>query len=766
MASVHDEKAPAGRLVLLGSLLILAVISAAGFARVFQGRTAAGRLILAAAVSVLLAGALERRHILLAAIVSAAGLAVAIGILVFPETVKFGLPTPTTLRSVQAALRAVGHTAQVQVAPALPLDPLMLAALTAVWTAAFASHALAARARSPFLAILPLAALLAFAGVLVEDGARPVYTVVFLAASLALLFADGFRRVGHWGPITIWHSRSRFGLGAASTSRAARRVAMACLGVAAFTPWILPGLHAQGLLDVHGRNAESFVSINPIVDIRPALVDNKPIELFRVASPRPAYWRFLSLDEFNGRLWKSSNLDAGAGPLIATGPLTPNAAEPVGLLAPDVTHLHQRFDLERLTQPWLPAAFDPVGVAVRGSVVRYEPEGQVLVAPSGSYHGYSYDVDSELVVPKPDELDALSVPVGPDTQRYTELPSGLPPQIAAIAHRWTDNQPTMYRKVLAIQDRLLRFRYDIRVPAGHSSNEILHFLTVAKAGYCEQFAGSMAVLLRALGIPARVALGFTPGTFDAARGQWVVTSQNAHAWVEVLFPRFGWLPFEPTPTRSNPVAVPYTAFTATPLGGQQGCEVPGQCGRGGRSTRGTQLEPGINNRPRVGHDEGIPASSGGGTFAVPGEASPSYRGRVLLALLGLALLFALCIPLVKAARRRMTLRGARDPRGRVLASFQILTEQAADLRLGRRPNETPDEYRARLSRAVPSLDGPLAMLTRLTTEAAYSDRGFSQGQAEEASRSARSVIREIRGTVGTAVRLLGLFRIERYSLAR
>jgi hypothetical protein len=58
------------------------------------------------------------------------------------------------------------------------------------------------------------------------------------------------------------------------------------------------------------------------------------------------------------------------------------------------------------------------------------------------------------------------------------------------------------------------------------------------------------------------------------------------------------------------------------------------------------------------------------------------------------------------------------------------------------------------------------MLTRLTTEAAYSDRGFSQGQAEEASRSARSVIREIRGTVGTAVRLLGLFRIERYSLAR
>ena len=125
--------------------------------------------------------------------------------------------------------------------------------------------------------------------------------------------------------------------------------------------------------------------------------------------------------------------------------------------------MHQRFDLERLTQPWLPTAFNPVAISVRGSVVRYDPEGQFLVAPSGTYKGYSYEVDSELVVPSPQDLNLAVAPTGPTVARYTALPSTMPPQIAAIAHRWTDNQPTMYLKVLAIQNRLLRFRYDIRV---------------------------------------------------------------------------------------------------------------------------------------------------------------------------------------------------------------------------------------------------------------------------------------------------------------
>ena len=72
-----------------------------------------------------------------------------------------------------------------------------------------------------------------------------------------------------------------------------------------------------------------------------------------------------------------------------------------------------------------------------------------------------------------------------------------------------------------------------------------------RQGYCQHYAGAMAVMLRLLGIPARVAAGFTSGKYDKGEKEWVVTDHNAHTWVEVWFPRFGWLPFDPTPGRGQ-----------------------------------------------------------------------------------------------------------------------------------------------------------------------------------------------------------------------
>src|SRR5207244_12413163 len=104
----------------------------------------------------------------------------------------------------------------------------MLASITGVWTAAFSSHALAARARSPFLAIAPPGALLAFTSLVMGDGARPPYVLPFLASTLAVLFADGMWRVGERWPGVVLHGRSSV-LGAEVTTRGARRVVLACL---------------------------------------------------------------------------------------------------------------------------------------------------------------------------------------------------------------------------------------------------------------------------------------------------------------------------------------------------------------------------------------------------------------------------------------------------------------------------------------------------------------------------------------------------------
>ena len=115
---------------------------------------------------------------------------------------------------------------------------------------------------------------------------------------------------------------------------------------------------------------------------------------------------------------------------------------------------------------------------------------------------------------------------------------------------------TPYEAAITLQDWFRsEFDYSLEVQAGHSNSAIEGFLR-DRVGYCEQFAGTYAAMMRTLGIPARVAVGFTPGNFNGER--YSVLGKNAHAWPEVWFDELGWVPFEPTPGRGAPGAENYT----------------------------------------------------------------------------------------------------------------------------------------------------------------------------------------------------------------
>jgi transglutaminase-like putative cysteine protease len=762
--SNSTPRAPSTRLLLLGAILSLAVVSAAAFGRVFIGPRPAMRLGLAAGISVLLAGLLERRNILLSTLVSAAGLAVAVGLLVFPETTKYALPTMRTLRAMRHAWAAVGRTADAEIAPALPLDPLFLAALTAVWTAAFSCHALAARARSPLLALLPPAALLAFGNKVLDDGARPLYVAVFLIAALAILFADSLRRVGQWGPISMWHGRYGLRTGRATTSRGARRVAAACLALALFAPGLLPGFRDEGLVDLHTGGVAGHISIDPLVDLRPALLSSSNVELFTVVSNRASYWRFITLDTFTGRLWTSSDLDGSKGAELAgtSLQLSPEISPDAG----SSVQIQQRYHLERLTQIWLPAAADPIALRIGGEHVLHDPRNGALVVTDGTPPGLSYDITSLSPAPDPTSLDSSTPLSGPDAERYLQLPTDLPSEITDIAHKWSDGETTAYGKIRAIQNHLRTFRYDDQVPPGHGVNDILNFLTNTKAGYCEQFAGSMAVLLRAIGIPARVAVGFTTGSYDSGRGLYKVKTKDAHAWVEVPFPGRGWLAFEPTPLRYNPSAASYDFPPASGGGSGSNSDCVQQVARGQRNI-----------------DQCSPPAGGGGPAATPpgGPQEPTdvptgskggsgrgldWKGALVIALVALALALTIAIPTSKVVRRRMTLSRAKDPRRRVMAAYRVFTAQAADVGLGRDVSETPGEYRSRLEGSVRFSNGDLARLTALTDVAAYSDRPIDPREAYDAIAAARRTARDVRRHAGAVKLALGLFRLDRSTLLR
>jgi hypothetical protein len=759
------EKAPGSRLVLLTALLSLSAISAAAFGRVFQGSRPTLELMAAAGSAVLLAGALEQRHVVLATAASAVGLAVAIGLLVFHTTTWFGLPTATTLRAAVRAWEAIGQTARTEVAPTPPFAPLFLAGLTAVWVASFSSHALASRARSPFLALLPPAGLLAFTSIILEEGARPLYVVVFLASAIAVLFADGLRRVGQWGPITVWHARRKARLTTSSTTRGARWVALVTLAVAVFLPGILPGYRAQGLVRVHGTQSSAQVVIDPIVQIRPYLRQTQAIPLFTVRATKLAYWRLATLDQFTGKLWTSSNLEATGGQMVRSGPLSPNVR-----IDPKLGKvISQHFTFERLSQKLLPAASDPVSFDGE-EAARYDPESNALVVPGGASNGFTYDVKSSEVIPSEKDLDAIASLDAPGTSRYTRLPAGMPhlTEITDLAKDWTRDATNPYRRVLAIQDRLRSpryFRYSESVPAGHGADDILHFLTVTRAGYCEQFAGSMAVLLRALGIPARVAVGFTPGIPRATRGTQTtlrVTTQQAHAWVEVLFPQYGWLAFEPTPSRFNSEAAPYAFPVANPPSETGGNRSPEVCVITGPAAHEPQdcTQPASGGKPGAEKTGEPPGSK---TLRTPVPAGHKVSGQALIwwGLLGAALLFVAGIPFVKVARRRLVLRRARGASEVVLAAFHVLDDRAADVGLGRWPAETYREYVNRLVAIVKGLDGRMEGLSSLAGRAAYSTGTVSEDQAEEARLAAREAGRTIRRSVGVERRILGSFRVRR-----
>ena len=213
----------------------------------------------------------------------------------------------------------IGEQARIQVAPTAPLPPLLLAALTGTWAAIFSAHALAFRAGSPLLALLPPVALVAFADTVLEDVVRPVYGVAFLVAATAVVFADSLRRVQGWGP--VWASPGRAARLTSTAGKGARRVAAATVAVALVSPLLIPGFGSKAILDFSSRN-EDQVRIDPLVSVQSQLDRDEPIEVFEVKTQEPVYWRMVALPTFDGTSWKPEEepvaIDVGPGTPLVT----------------------------------------------------------------------------------------------------------------------------------------------------------------------------------------------------------------------------------------------------------------------------------------------------------------------------------------------------------------------------------------------------------------------------------------------------------------
>ena len=523
---------------------------------------------------------------------------------------------------------------------------------------------------------------------------------------------------------------------------------------------MVPGFGSKAIFDISSTTSADRVRIDPLVSIKASLTRKDPVEVFQVTSTVPSYWRMLALPDFDGVTWKPDNTVEGT-------PVTPDTT-----LSPDAVgsgSIDQTFQVSSdLDLPWLPVAYPPQRVEVPGISVNFDAETGTAILDGNLDAGTVYRVSSVSIQPTPDQLASVVFPFVPSA-RYTALPEDLPPGIREIALDWTAGATNDYERVLAIQDHLSDtsvFTYSQDVPARDDNFTLLDFLTRSRTGFCQQFSSAMAVMLRSLGIPARVAVGFTPGTFDPDTQTRHVTTKEAHSWVEVLFPTYGWLSFEPTPGRDNPIAAGYQHPAADCPTGAQGCD-PGTSGGASGGANGAGDANGLPRQLRNLIDRPVPA--GGGRFSpIPGgfdTGGADTAGRlpaslVVLVIAAVALLIALVIPPARAlGRRRRIRRAGHEPRALILATYDVFTERAADLGHPRGRGETLEEYRRRLGSAGAIDDGQLDRLTAIAGRAAYAAADPVDEDVRRASDAASGALRDLRREAGLRQRVVGQYRL-------
>jgi hypothetical protein len=153
-------------------------------------------------------------------------------------------------------------------------------------------------------------------------------------------------------------------------------------------------------------------------------------------------------------------------------------------------------------------------------------------------------------------------------EKYLQLPPTVPERVKAKAEEITASGATPYDKALAVEAYLRSLPYETKVPTPPSDRDWVDYtLFDVQTGYADSLATSMTVMLREVGVPARVVTGFAPGHLDENEGAYIIFESEAHAWVEVFFPRYGWINFEPSvlrdlpfrPTDTQSIVLPITA---------------------------------------------------------------------------------------------------------------------------------------------------------------------------------------------------------------
>lgn len=610
----------------------------------------------------------------------------------------FGLlPGPDTISSFGILLAEAQQTVLTFSVPVPTERGIVVAITMLVGLTALATDAIAVTLRSPALSGLGLLTAYLVSATNSGEGLSWRYFVLPISFWFALVATQGIGNVRRWGTsvprASDGHEHDPV-LGVAGT---ARLLGFGALALAVVLPMMVPHLPTTFLADGLGRSDEGrgggSVSLNTTIDLRRSLESQsqEPVITYTTSTSSPDPLRVAILTDYRRGEW-STRFDADR--VLERGP------EPI-TTSPDVSRVSVKVDVteNRLRAPQIALPTPLLSVDLGGTPLRANFVGGYEVDTTPVEYEATYSqlapVEGEFSLEGPR-------PVGYEQGLYSELDSESLTRLGELVDSVVPEEATPLETARRLQAhfRSSQYSYSLQLPtptdpaSGRAmmSDPLTNFL-VTRTGYCVQFASAFVMAARYKGIPARMAIGFLPGTF--ASGSYTVRAADAHAWPELWFPDLGWTRFEPTPGVRTGAAPTYSLIptesnpTASP------------------SATATSAAPSPTASARPDSDQGA-VQDDGTTADGPLDW---VRERLLAISIVLAVVLSLLLLPVAAWLRRRRLRlEARDDAERVEAEWASLISRLGDIGIAPPSGSTPRQAGVRLTHdAILSGDSKAAM---------------------------------------------------------
>ncbi len=647
-------------------------------------------------------------------------------------------PGPQALETLGAVVRDGGDTIQRYQAPVPLSNGLSLLVTAGVLAVALLVDVVAVTLRAPAAAGLPLLALYCVPAAVVRDGLSWRYFVAAALGWLVLLAHDAGERVLRWGRLLPrWGngpgSRNAVATDTGALSATGRRLGVAAIAVAVLVPSVAPGL-SESLLTRGGSggvgDGSGVTVVNPILSLRDNLAPRQDVAVLRYETTQDdvAPLRILTADRFDGDQWEPASSDPSRGDRAKDGlPTPPGLSDAVARRSFDM-----RIEVGGvLNQDFLPLPYPTRKVDIDGRWL-FDRSTLNVIGDGETVRNTEYTAQYLAVQPTAEQLRSASDAPGDITRVYTALPRSLPSLVRDRAREvaGAGGATTKYDQAMALQQWFREtggFTYSTRAPATAGGDAVAGFL-VNKQGYCVQFASAMAVMARALDIPARVAVGFLPGTKDGDN-TYTVNLTDAHAWPELYFEGSGWVRFEPTPATRTGVAPAWATpqVGPVPTGDPSASAAPGASASAGPTTN-NRIDQ-LPDQQATTAAAGAPVGGSTGGFGIDVPWRAVAVGLLVVALLALA-------PVTAVLARRRRRRAAADDAGRIEAAWADLLEWVGDLGVALPSGSTPRQLGAELARQAALGEGSrafvaLARLGRLVERSRYARGQQDTGDLDE-----------------------------------